>query len=302
MPASLHCNELLEARIKAVARTLPGVRLGDPRALHRARTASRRLRELIPVLGLRRSLTAKLVRRLRKARRRLGVVREFDVLLLLVADLRASGEYADAGLQRVAAQLDVWRGEAWSPEVGKRAAEAFSSIIGALKDEGLGRRNSAAARSDPRVWRWALEARVVRRVAPLKEAIEEAGTAYSPAQLHAVRIALKKVRYGVELALDVSAAPSDPDLAVLKRVQAILGGMHDREILMDRVRQVQGLKSADGLALRRDLDELLSDLETSCRRLHAKYVREREGLLAICQKRASKATRQGRQAAARRAG
>ena len=143
---------------------------------------------------------------------------------------------------------------------------------------------------------------MVRRVAPVKEAIEEAGTAYSPAQLHAVRIALKKLRYGVELALDVSAAPSDPDLAVLKRVQAILGGMHDREILMDRVRQVQGLKSADGLALRRNLDDLLGDLETSCRRLHAKYVRERDGLLAICQKRASKATRQGRQAAARRAG
>src|SRR6266704_224163 len=57
---------------------------GDVTALHRTRGASRRLRELIPVLQLDHNVARKLGRRLRKITRRLGAIRELDVLLLLI--------------------------------------------------------------------------------------------------------------------------------------------------------------------------------------------------------------------------
>ena len=55
-------------------------------------------------------------------------------------------------------------------------------------------------------WQWAVEARVARRAAALKHAIDEAGSVYLPERLHAVRIALKKLRYGLELWLEAAGS------------------------------------------------------------------------------------------------
>jgi len=52
MPATAHRDELLRKRVDLFARMLPGIEQGDVRALHRGRVATRRLRELLPVLEL----------------------------------------------------------------------------------------------------------------------------------------------------------------------------------------------------------------------------------------------------------
>src|SRR5260370_39500596 len=77
-------SDLLKTRLDRFARMLPGVEAGELRALHRARVASRRLRELLPVLQLHPDATRKHLRRLRNVTERLGAVRELDVLLLLI--------------------------------------------------------------------------------------------------------------------------------------------------------------------------------------------------------------------------
>ena len=46
--------------------------------------------------------------------------------------------------------------------------------------------------------------RVARRAASLKAAIDEAGAVYLPERLHAVRIAVKKLRYAVELEHEIA--------------------------------------------------------------------------------------------------
>ena len=66
---------------------LPGVEDGDVRAIHRTRVASRRLRELLPVLQLDPDTTAKLIRRLRKVTRQLAHVRS-STLLPLIEELQ----------------------------------------------------------------------------------------------------------------------------------------------------------------------------------------------------------------------
>jgi len=71
--------DLLRSRLDRFTRTLHGVESGEVGAVHRVRVASRRLRELLPVLEIEQALARKLVRRLRKLTRRLGGVRDLDV-------------------------------------------------------------------------------------------------------------------------------------------------------------------------------------------------------------------------------
>ena len=63
---------------------LPGVAAGDPRAVHRARVATRRLRELLPLLQLEGRAAQKLGKGLRKVTRRLGGARELDAILAVL--------------------------------------------------------------------------------------------------------------------------------------------------------------------------------------------------------------------------
>src|SRR5438034_419345 len=100
MPASRHRYDLLRKRLDLFTRMLPGVAEGDARALHRTRVATRRLRELLPILQLDNDLARKLGRRLRRMTTRLGSVRELDVLILFLDELHESGRYHEGGVSR----------------------------------------------------------------------------------------------------------------------------------------------------------------------------------------------------------
>ena len=60
--------------------------------------------------------------------------------------------------------------------------------------------------------------------------------------------------------------------------------MHDLQVFIGRVRQVQASLPPPDLSLWRELDALVAAVENSCRRLHARYVRERAPLEAICER------------------
>jgi CHAD domain-containing protein len=92
MHGPAHPYGLFRKRLDAFAQDLEGVEAGDVEALHRTRVASRRLRELIPLLQLDQDVARVLNRRLRKATIQLGTVRELDVLMLLIEEL---GKTAD---------------------------------------------------------------------------------------------------------------------------------------------------------------------------------------------------------------
>src|SRR4051794_843049 len=94
-------HELLETRLRRLTRMLPGVEGGDIRAIHQTRVASRRLREVVPVLQLDGRAAHRLTRKLRKLTRGLGQVRELDVLGLLLDELHDSGRYPRRALERI---------------------------------------------------------------------------------------------------------------------------------------------------------------------------------------------------------
>jgi CHAD domain-containing protein len=260
---------------------LHGVESGDVRAVHRARVASRRLRELVPVLQLDPESSRKLGKRLREVTRQLGTARELDALGQLVGELQASKDYPAGALQRVAEDIRARRAGVRAGTDGAVQMDKLRRLSRKLDDAAAALEREGEGRPGARGWRWALEARVARRASRLASAIDSAGAVYLPERLHAVRIAVKKLRYGVELSAEASGAKADSDLRALKRWQDLLGRLHDLQMLLDRVRHLQAALPPSETASRHEQDALLTSLERTCRHLHARYVRVRPAMMAL---------------------
>jgi CHAD domain-containing protein len=297
MPALTRRSELLKARLDRFSRVLHGVEQGDVRALHRARVASRRLRELLPILQLDHGTAHKLNRRLRRVTTRLGTVRELDVLLLLIDELHLSRHGRSASIGRVGVAISKARDDARKQLFDHLPIGGLRRIVRKLDKlaDALGRQEDAephrsvatgaqprrSARNAKSGWRWAVEARVAKRASRLRAAVDAAGAVYLAERLHDVRIAIKKLRYAVELAGEAMGADRESELRALTRGQEILGRMHDLQMLIDRVRDVQASLVPPNLAVWRNLDTVVESLEEDCRRLHARYMRARVALLVI---------------------
>ncbi len=305
MPVSTTRSELLKKRVDQFSRVLHAVEKGDVRALHQARVTSRRMRELLPMLQLDRAPARKIAKRLRKVTSRLGTVRELDVLVLLIDELHVSGRRGQGGLGRVGVRVAKGRDEARKKLFAHlpvaemtRLARKLDRIVADLKEA-----ERASSKSAARSWRWAIDARVAKRAASLSAAMNDAGAMYLPERLHAVRIAVKKLRYAVELSSEAAGERGGgADLRVLKRSQELLGRMHDMQMLIDEVRQTQASLAPPSVAVWRDLDALGTSLEDDCRRLHARYMRHRDALCAVAERRGERPNPQTSRAQARQAG
>ena len=293
---------LLRQRLAALTRTLGGARAGDVDAIHQARVATRRLREAAALVSSR-SLGGRLRRAARRLTRALGPVRELDVALQMLDELQRAGDAAPAAVACLRQLMSVERGalhaeavktidrgdfERLRPKVMTRVSA--SSGVTPL---------AAAARREPTAVR-----RSARRAERLRAAMDNAAGIYLPDRLHQVRIAVKKLRYAIEVARQVSRArpnrgrtPSrslrsvNGQLTALKRAQELLGRMHDLEVLIARTRAVQASPQATSLRLSGELDRLVRRLETECRLLHGHYMAARPQLVEICDRIESKAAR-----------
>lgn len=271
---------LIRQRLNALTRSLPGAQQGDPHLLHQARVATRRLREALPLVAPG-SRGRKLERTVRRLTRALGPVRELDVALETLEALTAGG---DAPRGAIAKLRQVVR------EERQRLHAEMCGRVGRVDMDKLRRRASAAATRghaarggmrDPKRIAGA-RLRAARRAVRLREAIENAAGIYLPDRLHEVRIAVKKVRYAMEVSRELSGSRGDARIRTLKEAQDLLGRMHDHEVLIARVRGVQGSSKAPNLRMSADLDRLVRRLETECRQLHGQYMARRRKLLAIC--------------------
>jgi CHAD domain-containing protein len=284
MSAAPDRYSLLRTRLDRFTRLLPGVDRRDVRAIHRARVATRRLRELLPVLELDLSVSRKLGRRLRRLTRRLGVIREYDVLLLLIDDLQESSQLRGRALGRVAGDLRRKRETAGRDFQSDTIVSELQRMVRKLRAVAADLKDADERRSRQLAWRWAVDARLARRAGNLKEAIDDAGAIYLPERLHRVRIALKKLRYAAEVDADVARVTRSVDILTMRRAQDGLGRLHDIQVLIDHVRRTQASLDPPDVGVWRDLDALMVGLEQRCRRLHARFVRDRVGLSQICER------------------
>ena len=260
----------------------------DVDALHHTRVASRRLREVVPLLGLKADTARKLNRRLRRVTRQLGTVRELDVMALLVQDLRRDTQYSSAASKRVAGAVIEERETARKRLAAKlplsKLRRLADRINQAVKDREADAGRSRQPRHAPlpgQGWLWAVDARAARRAATLGDAIDAAGALYDPVRLHDVRVALKKLRYAMELSVEARQRRESADLVALEDAQNLLGRIHDLEMLVTFTRRLQISQSPPDLMASRDLESLLSAVATECRALHARYMHVRTKIVHI---------------------
>ena len=271
---------LLRQRLVSLLKAMPAVQAGDHISVHPARVASRRLRQALPLLGVRADADAldRAQKRVRRITRALGPVRELDVTLLLLQELAQRSAAPERAIERVRAAV--------TDERQKRRREMLDAIKPSKLDK-LRKRlvEVAAPRQRPASTGSALaeaNGQVVRRAGELREAIDHAGGIYLADRLHRVRIAAKKLRYALEIQRELTKSRSTTLINRLKTQQDLLGRIHDLEILIDRAREVQSdLTPRDrrGMA---ELKALIRLLEAECREGHAAYMRARPALLKLC--------------------
>ena len=271
--ATTQVDEAIAAAVarqaRVVATAWPLAIDGDARAVHRARVASRRAREalaMVEAAGAHHAATRarRLARRLTRA---LGPVREMDVALAelgVVARVHRWPTDAEAALRRWLQDRRAERRRAMRRRlaaIGRRAVRA--------------RFASAASDLDERALADVARRQLLRRADRVRRHALECGTLYAPDRLHALRIAVKKLRYAIEIASPLAGETAGPALRALRAAQRRLGRLHDAQVLMQAI---QALTLETAPAASQDWAARLDDLERDCREEHARIVRLTAGL------------------------
>lgn len=270
---------LLNQRLTTLVDAMPAAQAGDMRSVHQARVATRRLREALPVLRV--SVDGQAIGRVRRQVRRmtraLGPVRELDVALAHLDDLAGQRILSPGALTRV------------RQTIARERLERRRQMLAAItpgKIEKLRQRLGVVGRGpkpfETRATIAEAEHQVARRAVALTGAMERAGSLYLSDRLHAIRVAAKKLRYAMEVERELKRSRVTARITQLKRLQDLLGQMHDYEILIDRTRQLQTDVAGSDRRLSSELDALIRTLEEECRQLHGTYMRRRPSIERLC--------------------
>ena len=259
---------VLRHELHALLRHLRRGRRGQSRAVHQARIASRRLREALPVAARAASDVKgqQPDRDVRRVARALGPVRELDVTLAEFAHECGVRKWTGPVFEQIGHHLEEER------ERRRRTMEAKLDRLDLERLEDRTRALADACEARPATaWVGHLTARLRKRARRFEEALQAAGMLYVPERIHRVRIAGKKLRYTLELARSAAGAPVSRQIATLKRLQDLLGRLHDLQVLEEYVRAV----AADAAADRNThvvFERVQRQIEDECRILHARFL------------------------------
>ena len=255
----------LHHNLQLFAKCLPSVRDGDTEAIHDARVATRRLRAILPIARQdwpAHEMTHAL-RLLRNVGRLLGRARDVDVVLEQIATVERRLPSAAAALAGLRADLLVRQA---------RERQRIAAGLNKLSAGELLRPESLTGPTPLLPRRSAAHGAIARQAELVNQAADAAGGVYMPEPAHALRIELKKLRYLLEPMS--GSAGSSKMLKVLRRAQELLGAIHDKQSLVDRVRRASGRKA--------ERRAILALVEEECRELFAVYVEQREDVRRVC--------------------
>ena len=241
------------------------LRLGtDPECVHDLRVAARRMRAALRCFAaaLPRAWGRRTLAELQWIARAMSRLRDLEVSLeILRKDRRRLPPKCRAGADRIAVRLESRRGAAQ-----RQVIEAMDSARGRRLGATLGRffrrRGAAPARRAPDpadllIGRHRKVRRLLREMAPLPTA----------AELHTLRIQLKKLRYACEFLAGHYGGPVGELADRLARIQDVLGAHHDEEVLSALLRRFRAPALAPALgALQQRRRQRLLALQQSCAR------------------------------------
>ena len=271
-----HPRTLARRPVRALLAQWPLALVDEVEGIHQARVASRRLRELVPAVA--RAADAREARALRRGLRAvtqlLGRSRELDVALETLQAIEARAPHHAVAVAAVGAHVARERAEA-GQEVRAHLAGVDVDDLAAGTLALAGRSESAAA---TRTCARRVAARLGRRATELEHAVVGAGLIFAPGPLHGVRIALKKFRYALELAERLGRFRLAGSMQRLKRLQNLLGELHDLQVLGGLARDV--MAQAHG-SRRSELESLVGGIDLEIRALHSQFLAERESIVAL---------------------
>ncbi len=272
---------LLRVRLRRLPPLVRRVEKIDSTAIPLVRAALWRLREVLPVLQLDPDRARKLALRLRRVGRRLGRVRDLDVQRDLIDEVSEFDRSARSAATRVAHDIGRRRVGLGPGPLSQKAATDLRRNLRKLAAILAELRTAGDSSTSTRAIRWALKARLARRAATLKRALDAVGSVYWPGRLRRVRTAVRKLHVAADVVADV-VATGVPDLGPVELVEEALDRLRSAERLIARVRRLQAELAPPDPKAWQDLDALVVVLENRCRGLHARYVRERATLVALC--------------------
>lgn len=273
-------TEALATQLTRCSRELSRARLGVVRGVHQARVASRRLREGLGALdgALPSDVRRRLLKMLRELSRTLGAVRECDVTLALAATEAAHHEWPAASVGIITTALEAERARHHRTLVktltNLQWRSAFVPVRRRFKDmrEGV---NHADALAAARVRR-------IKRAQALARYVAAIGALYVPDQLHAIRIATKKLRYALEWEQQIGRKGWVRERQVLEGAQEALGEWHDRLVLQERIHRLR--RHGDfPKPVAADFKRMAADLERECRAMHAAILHRVPAILRVTQ-------------------
>ena len=252
---------------------LTGVYTGNPDSIHDARVATRRLREILPLVDA--DMNPTLQAEFKRMGRCLGRVRDFDVerALLLRMEERLPATAAVASIAR--ARLQRSRSKQLRKSIKTIEKLDFAGLMKAMSAMHPTWRERMSLTAP---WTTRLRAHTAERVLGVRAAMTHATGAYFPRRAHGTRIALKKLRYIVEVAAASGTWRPLRLLKDLRKFQATLGELHDAETLLCTVQDL--VTDTDVSA--RELELVRQVLEKDIVDQHARYIAKRDAVLAVC--------------------
>jgi CHAD domain-containing protein len=229
--------DVFQREIAIIRAHYNGVLDGECASIHDARIATRRTREVLPLTHQwqRREHADQLYETVKRMGRSLGRVRDVDVRIQLLRYLEARIPHAAPSIVLVR-QRDEHQRLLLMRKLVKRferlGVQRELVNVAALVPR---RRPSIwAARLGP--WREQLRRSIDARATSAADAITHATGVYFPKRVHAARIEIKKLRYATEIAVETGVIGGVASLRTLKKSQDLLGDLHDRQALIDELR------------------------------------------------------------------
>jgi CHAD domain-containing protein len=221
----------------------------DPGAIHDLRVATRRLQQVIDLIypSPRAGEVRKLYRGLRRCRRSLSEVRNYDVLLKRVQEILARKRTARREAWEVIGEyLKELRAARLEKSLRKLAKANLSDIYIRLKEhlpakggseykDGI--TNSNGGRQDLTLGQFyqRISDALSSAWAEFEKEVAQSRHDHSPAVLHRTRIAAKRVRYLIEVIQAFDVPGSKEALIWLRSLQGQLGDWHDLVVFEDAV-------------------------------------------------------------------
>jgi CHAD domain-containing protein len=275
-------HALFRTQIHTLRDTLPGVLDGSERSIHDARIATRRIRELLPLLGdpKRRKPIEDLYSRFKRLGRSLGRVRDADVRVTLLATLETRMPHAAPALVVLRQQREQERLQLLRKLVKRLERLEAVRMIEALDEHRLALAGPMSwGPSAGHTWKRDLRYTLRERAAETAAAIEHATGVYFPRRVHGARIAIKKMRYAMEIAHETGGADRSAAIRELKKAQDLLGDLHDRQELVDNLIET---RPADQPEIGSQVSLLKQVIDAENHDLHTRYLARRSAILQIC--------------------